>query len=226
MLVLAGVLGALGWAPPARADRPTSGDMSLISGRTLGNGENALAAGIGWPGLWAGFWLAPSSSFNLAFKGSVVYGSPLIGFSSGVGGELSIPVRWHIFGKGQLDISVAITPAVTIGQGSVEGQEGTFSDNLGYAARGEAGLLAGAQVSRAVTLTLGAMGGLGWLNVPDATGASYLFVSTWAVAGIELLFSRDTMLLVEAHGGYGFTSSAIFASNAIGRIWIGIAYLM
>lgn len=215
-------------ASSARADggRPTSGDMSIISGRTLGNDQTVLAAGVGWPGLWAGVWLAPSSRFNLGLRGSVLYGSPVMGFTQGVGGELSIPIRWHFFGKGQLDLSIAITPSFAIGQGSLAGQEDLYKSHLGYAARGDGGIVAGAQVSRSVTLTLGAMGTFGFVNVPDRTGGAHLLGAAYGIAGIELLVARDTMFLVELHGGYGFAASEIYASNAIGRVWVGIAYLL
>lgn len=224
--LLVAALTCTAWTARADGGRPTSGDMSIISGRTLGNSQTVLAAGIGWPGLWAGVWLAPSSRINLGLRGSVLYGSPIMGFTQGVGGELSVPIRWHIFGKGQLDVSLAFTPAFTIGQGSLAGQEDLYSDNLGYAARGEAGILAGAQLSRSVTLTLGAMGTFGFVNVPDTTGGAYFLGTAFGVAGIELLVSRDTMFIVETNGGYGFASSKIYASHAIGRVWVGIAYLL
>ncbi len=214
------------WRARADAGRPTSGDMSIISGRTLGNDQTVLAAGVGWPGIWAGLWLAPSSRFNLGFRGSVLYGSPIMGFSGGVGGELSVPLRLHIFGKGQLDISISLTPSFTIGQGSLVGQEDLYVDHMGYAGRVDGGLIAGAQVSRAVTLTLGAIGSFGYLDTPDRPSAAFFFGTVYGVAGVELLVSRDTMFIVETHGGYGFTSSSLFASNAIGRVWVGIAYLL
>lgn len=211
----------------AEAGRPTSAAMSIASGRTLGNDETVLAAGIGWPSLWAGFWLAPSSQLNLGVRASALFGNSIFGFETGTGGELSLPIRFHIFGKGDLDVAIAITPHGTIGQGSVAGQQGAYKDNLGWAVRGDGGLLAGAHVSDAVTIALGVMGTFGFVSTPDNTvTGDALVAGVQLVAGIEALMSRDTMLFVLTEGGWGFAPDELFGSHAAGRIWLGIAYLL
>lgn len=213
-------------ASVARADRPTSSDMSITSGRTLGVGELVLAAGLGWPGIWAEAVTAPSSTFNLGFRGTVLYGTPLIGFGGGVGGELSVPMRLHLFGAGQLDLALGVTPAFVIGEASLVGQEGTFANDLGFAARGEVAMLAGAQVSAAVTITLGLGGGVAWTSAPDAGGASDIVGTALAILAIEALMARDTLLFAEAAGGYGFAPEMQYDGRGVMRVSLGMAYLM
>src|SRR5687768_6384965 len=89
-----------GWAAPETATRPTSGEASFLSGRTLGVGQALMAASLGWPGFWAQLELAPDSGINVGVRGAVVYGSPVMGLVAGAGGELSVPIRVHVFGEG------------------------------------------------------------------------------------------------------------------------------
>ena len=93
--------------PDTGPDRPTSGVMSLWSGRTLGNGQSAIAAGVGWPGLFVELALAPSSRLNIGGRLQVNYGSPLMGIGDGIGGDLQVPIRFHFYGQDDLDVAVA-----------------------------------------------------------------------------------------------------------------------
>jgi hypothetical protein len=208
----------------ARADdRPTSGDMSVISGRTLGNGETALAGGVGWPGLWAQATFAPSSTFNLGFRGSVLYGSPFMGFNAGIGGEVAVPVRLWLFGSGSLDVSLFLEPGVVVAEGSLVGQQGAFQNDLGLAGYGTFAALSGAQLSDALTLVLGLGGNVAYVVVPDASGGD-LVGAVLAIAGIEALVSRDTLLFLELRGGVGFKPDLLFGGQEAVRGSIGIAY--
>ena len=223
-LVLCALLGG----QTARAqDRPTSGDMSIISGRTMGNGEAVLAAGVGWPGLWAEALFAPSSRFNLGIQAGVLYGSPFMGFATGVGGRVAVPIRFHMYGHNSLDLSIAVTPAFVIGEGAVVGQDGIFADNLGFGVQTEGGMLLGFQPGESVTITLGALAGFGWLDVPDAAGGGQGVVGTFVlVTGIEALMARDTMLFAEVEGGYGAAPNLLFEHQGIVRVSLGLAYLL
>ena len=126
-LVVAWVLAAA----PALA-RPTSGDMSIVSGRTMGVGEEAIAAGLGWPGIWAEYLLAPSSTFNVGFRGTVLYGSPVMGLGSGVGAEATVPLRFHLWGADLLDVALQLEPSAFIGEGALAEILGQAGVTLAY----------------------------------------------------------------------------------------------
>ena len=216
------------WSASAQAnDRPTSGDMSVLSGRTLGNGETVLAAGLGWPAFWGEIVLAPSSTFNLGIRGSVLIGSPVMGLGSGVGGSASLPARIWLFGKETLDVALAIEPGFAAGEGALAGQEGTFADDFGWAGWADVGALLGMQVSEAVTLTLGLLGEIAYVSVPDdEVNGSHLVGGGVAVLGVEALMSRDTMLFAELRGGWGFAPEDLFDGHQVLRVSLGIAYLL
>lgn len=203
-------------------DRPTSSVMSLWSGRTLGNGQAAIAAGVGWPGLFVEFALAPSSRLNIGGRLQVNYGSPLMGIGSGIGGDAQVPIRFHFFAREDLDLALAIRPGFTFGQGALVGQKGAFSNDFGWAGRLDAGLLLGAHTSDSVTLTVGVLGGGG---VSGVSGVGLeAFGNFYATLAIEIVVSRDTMLFALLEGGYGIARSERFDTNAIFRLWLGLAY--
>ena len=204
-------------------DRPTSGDFSISSGRTLGIRRKALAAGIGWPGVWAEFDTGLSSRFTLGVRATVLYGSPLLGFGNGIGGELSVPIRLHIYGHQDLDVSIALRPAIVMGQGSLVGLTNTFRNDFGFGVRGEGGLLLGMRLTDAVTFVLGVNGGLGFNSVPDAE-RSHVLALIRGVIGVEALVSRDTMLFAVADGGYGFAPSDTYEKHVIVGLSLGLAY--
>ena len=223
-LALALTLGPL--AATGHADRPTSGDMSLLSGRTLGNGETLLAAALGYPSFWAELMLAPSSTFNFGFRGSVAIASPVMGFGTGVGGSFSVPIRLHLLGAGTLDIAAFFEPQVFAGEGALSGQmeESPFANNFGFGVGGLVGAVAGAQVADAVTLILGLGGDVVYVSTEGVGGE--LVGTGIAFLGIEALMSRDTMLFVEARGGIGFKPELLFEGPEVVRISLGLAYLL
>ncbi|MFW5921549.1 MAG: hypothetical protein ACOCUS_06890 [Polyangiales bacterium] len=224
-VVLASILLALSPAE-ARADRPTSGDMSLLSGRTLGVDNTVIAAGLGWPGFWAQVELAPSSTFNLGIRGEVDYGSPIMGVGTAIGGGVSVPMRIHFYGEGSLDLAVGIRPLGVVGEGSTVGARDVFSDDLGWGVGSEARLLLGYQASDDVTIGAGAGGGLYYVNVPDDDTHSDLVGSMLVSAVIEALMRRDTMLFAEIVAGYGFAPGPLFDGNGVVRVSLGVAYLL
>jgi hypothetical protein len=189
---------------PVRAqDRPTSGDMSVSSGRTLGIRTSVLSAGIGWPGLWAQFDTGLSSRFTLGVRVTALYGSSIMGLGTGIGSEVGVPLRLHIYGHEDLDIALTLRPSVVFGQGALVGQLNTFANDFGFGLRAEAGVVLGMRLSQAVTFVLGVNGGPGYGSVPDA-GQDRLLGTLRSNIGIEGLMSRDTMLFLLLEGGYGF----------------------
>lgn len=206
-------------------DRPSSGEMSLASGRTLGNGERVLSAGLGWPGLYAEVMWAPTSRFNVGLRGSVLYGSPLMGFEHGVGGALHVPGRLHLYARGTLDVAVAFEAMAFAGEGVLAGESGAFADDLGFGGEFHAGLTLGAKASSAVTLHVGVRGGPGYARVGDV--GEDIFVGTVAVTGgLEALVARDSMLFVRFEGGYGFAPERLFGGKERANLTLGLAYLL
>ena len=194
-----------GWAAPvADADRPTSGDASLLSGRTLGNGEVMLAASLGWPGFWAHLELAPSSVLNIGIRASILYGSPAMGLRVGGGGEVSIPIRLRLWGEGETDLALRITPRGAVGEGAIfgEGAMSTFGGELGWMARLDAEVVIGVHPDPRVTFFFGAGAGGGVSHVP-AAGNPEGIGRVEATLGVEGLLARDTMLFAEVKLGYG-----------------------
>lgn len=211
----------------ARAEsRPTSSDMSLWSGRTLGIDQTVVAAGAGWPDAWAEITHAPSSTFNVGVRASLLYGSPLMGFGSSFGVALSGPIRLHLYGKGKLDIALALRPFGVAGYGALVGEKGAFDNDFAYALGTEAFGLTGIRFSEAITFVLGAGFGAAWTDVPDRPDAGNLVGSVLAVVGLEALLSRDTLLFAHFTGGYGLAPERSFDGHGVARGSIGLAYLL
>lgn len=208
--------------PAASADGPTSDDVSIWSGRTVDEGDVVLAGGIGWPGVFAEALFAPSSRFNVSIRLDVDWGSPLLGFGTALGGELSLPMRLHVYGKGIVDIALAARPFGILGEGASVGQVGVFSDNIGGGAGLEVGFRAGFRVSDRVTLGTGPFASVAFVRT---NGASSGGVGTFGLIGaVEANMSRATMLFFMVGGGYGVASEALFESRGMVRLAIGLAY--
>jgi hypothetical protein len=199
--------------------------MSVLSGRTIGSGETALAAGFGWPGIWAELVLAPSSSLNVGVRVSVLYGSPVLGVGTGTGGELSGRFRLHVIAKDRMDIALTLEPAFAFGQGTVAGEEGPFADNFGYGASVRGGAVLGGQISEAVTLVLGLRLEGTFSDVPDAGRGDRLSAAGGVLIGAEALMSRDTLLFCEVLGGWGLAPTRLFDGHELLRVSLGLGYL-
>ncbi len=204
-------------------DRPTSGEMSLSSGRTLGIGRSMLGAGIGWPGLFAEFDTGITSRFTLGVRGTALYGSPVMGFAMGMGAELAAPMRFHLWGHDRLDLALTLKPAFVAGQGALAGEGGTFDNDASYSGRLEVGSVIGAALTSSTTFILGVSGSGGYATTPDAN-QSYMTGSIHANVGIEGLMSRDTMLFVLFDGGYGFAPANKFDKHVIVSLYLGLGY--
>lgn len=207
-------------AAPALADRPTSDDLSLISGRTVGNGEVVISAGLGWPGFFAEVLFSPSSKFDLSLRGHVDYGA-LLGTATGVAGGVSVPMRLHVYGEDDIDIAVAARPFALFGEGAIMGEEGTFADDFGYALGLEAGVRVGFHFGSA-TLTAGAAGLFAWTSVKDAGGGAVGGAAP--LIGIEANFNRQTVFFAEALVGYAGAPENRFSRQMWMRLALGIGY--
>lgn len=235
----AGVL-ALAWAGVASAEedplppvaaRPTSGTPSLLSARTLGEGQVMAAGGAGWPSLWVQLELAPTSTFNIGIRASLLYGSPVMALQPGVGAELAVPTRIHLFGEENIDIAVFVTPAITLGEAALVGEGPyVFAGSFGWSTRLEAGGLMSFQVLERLTVFFGVGGHVGFAHTPDAGGPEP-FGAAFARLGIEGMISGDTMLFGQLDGGIGIGTSRggqpLFgeAVPPLLRVALGAAYL-
>lgn len=210
---------------PARADGPTSGDLSVLGGRTLGRGETAIAAGTGWPGTWGQVTFAPRSTLNVGVRASLLYGSPIMGFGTGIGGEVSMPVRLHLLGRGRWDLAMTARPLVITGRASLVGAEASlFEDDFGWAVMFEKGLVAGWQATDAVSLVLGVMTTGGVVGIPEADRTRFAFHAL-GVLGTELLLARDTLLFLHLEGGGGLSGGDVFPRQGILRATVGFAHM-
>lgn len=210
----------------ARADRPTSGDASLESGRTLGNGEVLLAGALGWPGFRADVVFAPTSTLSLGPSALVGYGSTLLGFETGVSGGLSMPTRVHVLGRGVTDVALRFAPAIVIGEAATLGEQGLYANELGLCVGVEAGARAGVRVSEHATVIAGATTAFSWIAVPEAEDGSGWVLSLAAVLGLEALMTRDTMMLGLLELGGGVDGGRDFDRPVALRVWLGFGYLL
>jgi len=212
--------------PPG--DRPTSGDASLLSGRTLGVGNVMIAAMAGWPGAYVQLELAPTSLFNLGIRGGFLWGSPLMGLQVGLGGELAVPMRLRIWGEGQVDLAIVAEPMFAVGPGNVYG-ESTIGD-FAYGTRLDAGARIGWEPDPHLTLFGGLQAGGGIAEVPTSHNKVQPIGVIYATVGAEILTSRDFMLFLRVDGGYGLAPDrsglAYFADRAFLRIVFGGAFLL
>lgn len=224
-LLLTSVLSVFAGGAQAQS-RPTSDEVSILSGRTMGNGEVVLAAAIGWPGFWAQATFAPTSRFNLGVRATVLYGSPLMGFGAGIGGELSVPMRLHVHGHDRLDVSIFARPFGVVGEGVLVGQQMFFADEVGFGIGSELGGLLGYSPRDGLTLTFGVAGLGAYVDVPDSSGAQHAVGAFFAMAGVEINVSRETMLFVDLQGGYGLRPANTFDGAGLLRVAIGAAYLL
>jgi hypothetical protein len=213
-------------AAPAAADvRPTSGDPSVLSGRTLGNGETALWFDGGFPGIRATAMFAPSSRFNLGPRAMFAYASPFMGFGTGLGASFEVPMRLLIFARDTIDLSLTATPRFVLGEGVLVGEEDVFADDFGFGGGVDLGARAGFQVADALTLTAGLAVEIGFVTVPDADDPSGLGVFT-AILGLEYLLSMDVALTVEATVGGGAAPAILFDSHGVVRVFAGVAFVL
>ncbi|MEM7605881.1 MAG: hypothetical protein AAF411_11045 [Myxococcota bacterium] len=209
-------------AAPATRLRPTSDELSIIGGRTMASGESALAGGLGWPGFWIEYQLAPSSRFNLGFRAHVDYAAQL-GTGAGFGGGLSVPLRFLIFAKDRFDVALWVTPFFGLGEGAYVGQEGVFSDDFGWTAHVTAGLRLSFQASRLFTFTGGAEGS-GGILVNSAADDVDPIATFAAIAGAEIRMSASTILFALLRVGGGIRPDELFDGALFLRGSIGFAY--
>ncbi len=234
LVLVAAPASAQDGEPPPLHARPTSGEASLFSGRTLGVGETMIAGAAGWPGIFALIEHAITTSFNLGVRAGLTYGSPVMALVPAVGGELTVPMRIHLLGEGDFDMAAYLEPAFAFGEGAAAGEVGTiYSGDFGWSSRLELGGLLGFHVQEGLTLLVGFGGYVGFVHVP-AAGDPSVIGAALARLGIEGLISRDTMLFAITDGGVGFADDRglggpVFdagLASVIFRIALGLAYLL
>lgn len=217
---------------PLARSRPTSGEPSLSSGRTLGVGETMIGAAAGWPWIWAEAQYALDSSFNVGVRVSLLYGSSVMALEPAVGGELSVPMRVHLFGEDVVDLAAYVTPTFSVGEAGGVGEGGNLaSGDLGLSSRLEVGGVLGWRVAERLTLLAGLGGQVGFVYTPDVADPE-IIGGVLARLGLEGLISRDTMLFALLEGGLGFAPDRavpLFRGQSfppILRLSLGIAYLL
>jgi len=216
------------YAPPT-VDRPTSGDASLLSGRTLGVGNAMIAAMAGWPGAEVQLELAPTSLFNLGIRAGFLWGSPMMGLVVGLGGELAVPMRLRIWGEHQLDLAIVVEPMFAVGPGNAYG-EPTLGNLFAYGARVDAGARIGWEADPHFTLFGGISAGGGLSEVPRTGSSVQPLGVVYATLGGEVLTSRDFMLFLRGDFGYGLAPDRMglpyFPDRFFFRLVFGGAFLL
>jgi hypothetical protein len=97
-------------APPPPA--APAGKWSIVTPRTVGPGNNLIEAGVGWPGLAAGYWrgiidpldVGVHIEVNWSLEGVIT--SPWFGFT------VQAQVKYRIFEKDKLSVGASFKPGV------------------------------------------------------------------------------------------------------------------
>lgn len=211
----------------AYADGPSSSSISVIGARTLPGHTTALSGELGWPGAYAAFHFAVGSRLSLAIRGGVLYGSPFMSFAQGVGGQLEASGRVHLYGHDNVDIALSLAAGGVGGEGALVGERGTFSNDLGYGAYVDPGLLASFAASRTLTLTGGVIGSVGYVRVPDRNiEPSHLLGGIGVKLAVETLLSRDVLLFAQLIAGVGLREEGQFDNQTMLRLSLGAAYAL
>jgi len=218
------------YAPPP-GDRPSSGDASLLSGRTLGVGNAMIAAMAGWPGAYVQLELAPTSLFNIGVRGGFLWGSPMMGLQVGLGGELAVPMRLRVWGDHQLDLAIIVEPMFAVGPGNAYGELSVGPNNsFAYGTRLDAGARLGWEADPHLTIFGGLMAGGGVAEVPTTHNNVQPIGVIYVTLGGEVLTSRDFMLFLRVDGGYGLAPDrsglAYFPDRGFLRLVFGGAFLL
>lgn len=190
----------------------------------MGNGETAIVAGTGFPGTFVEGWIAPSSRFNVGLRAAFLYASPLMGFGTGLGAEVSVPFRLHLFARSTMDVALHVRPFVIVGEGALVGQELNFADNFGYGIGFESTARAGFQIRDRLTLTAGAGTSIGYVDVPDAGDGNSAVGTILLLGALEANLTADLMLFLELYTGYGFARGSLFDKHGVLRASLGVAY--
>jgi len=152
-VVLAAVVSVA--APSQAQSTVPEGPFSTLGGKLLSSGENALAAGFGWPGIFFEYDLGVSNAFNLGFRGDLYFGNPFGGFDVGLGFGFAVPMRVRIAQLRRVDLALKLSPRFFVGQ--LDANRRDFSDNTFAIGIGfEPGILVGVRVHRQVNIIAGA----------------------------------------------------------------------
>lgn len=143
-------------AAPARAQSASpESPFSTLGGKLLDHGEDAIATGFGWPGIFFEYDLGVSSSFNLGFRGDLYFGNPFGGFDVGLGFGFAVPMRLRIAQLHRVDLAIKLAPRFYLGQ--LDANRRDFDDKAFVLGIGfEPGILVGVRVHEQVNIIAGA----------------------------------------------------------------------
>lgn len=229
VLLLASVVVAPGSAsaqeaePEADSDSAPPERLSVVGGNTLPDGERAVVAGYGWPGLYVGGTFGLGDRFDLGPRGQLLQGSPIMGLPFALGFELSVPMRLRLFTRKITDVALALRPYGMVGRASLVGLESMGKRWFGYAFGGQGGLRVGHRVHEKIELGWGVLGSLDFTAVPHADRTDLVGTVTGMV-GIESLLTRATLFFLNVEAGYGFAPEADFDTHLVLRGSIGFSH--
>lgn len=97
---------------PAEAVAPAG--WSIVTPRTIGEAQNGIEGGVGWPGVYAGYWRGILSTFDVGAK---------VGFNWGYEGQVTRPVpglriqaqaRYLFLDNDKISVGVSFSPGALI----------------------------------------------------------------------------------------------------------------
>ncbi len=207
------------------APEPADERLTVVGGATNPEGESAIVAAYGWPGLQIGGVFAPSERFDLGPRGQLLQGSPIMGLPFALGFELSLPMRIRLLTAGRTDLGLALRPYGLVGRASLVGLEESGKKRwFGYAFGGQGGLRVGHRVHEKIVLGWGVLGSIDFVAVPNDDSSDLVGTVTGTI-GIESRITRATLFFLSAEAGYGFAPDSFFDTHLVLRGLVGFAHM-
>ncbi len=230
------VLGVLVWAiwvlrpDGALADEDPRGPFSIHGGELVGNGQDAVSAGLGWPGILVQYDHGLSSSLDVGGRGELLWASPTSEPGSLLethvpGLQASVPIRLRLSESRSVGIALGLRPGVYFGPfGGARGNRfGDDDMNLGI------GLEAGVQITIATSSSMNVVAGVSIpafaLLLLDA-GEQEFFFPLLPSGGFELGLADDLNLFVLGKFGPAIHVHEDTALEAMLQLQGGISYLL
>jgi hypothetical protein len=97
-------------APPA----PAASGWSLVTPHTIGASQNALEAGVGWPGVYVGYWRGILPELDVGAK--VGFNWSLEGVATGIvpGMRIQVQGRYKLWDNNSMSLGVGFAPGALI----------------------------------------------------------------------------------------------------------------
>jgi hypothetical protein len=89
--------------------------FSMYGGKTIGGGRDAIAVGLGYPGLFFEYGHGLTSQFDIGFRFEFDYGFPPGDLFTSIGLVLGVPMRWNLLSKGIVDLAIRFQPSLFMG---------------------------------------------------------------------------------------------------------------